>query len=36
LVQARTLWVWIDLQTRRPIRIPPEFIESFAPNIVSE
>lgn len=36
LVQARTLWVWIDLQTRRPIRIPPEFIEAFAPNIVAE
>jgi acyl-CoA thioester hydrolase len=36
LVQARTLWVWIDLQSRRPIRVPPAFIESFTPNIVSE
>jgi len=34
LVQARTLWVWVDLQTRRPIRIPPHFIESFADNVV--
>jgi acyl-CoA thioester hydrolase len=34
LVQAQTLWVWIDLQSRRPIRIPPEVIDSFAPNIV--
>jgi acyl-CoA thioester hydrolase len=34
LVQARTLWVWVDLQTRRPIRIPPHFIESFAANMV--
>jgi acyl-CoA thioester hydrolase len=35
LVQARTLWVWVDLETRRPIRIPPDFIESFAPNMVN-
>src|SRR5262249_17858832 len=33
LVQARTLWVWVDLRTHRPIRIPPDFINSFAPNI---
>ena len=34
LVTARTLWVWIDLASRRPIRIPPHFAESFVSNIV--
>ncbi len=34
LVQARTRWVWIDLQTGRPIRIPENFLNDFAPNIV--
>jgi acyl-CoA thioester hydrolase len=34
LVQARTLWVWVDLATHRPIRIPEHFLESFRPNIV--
>jgi acyl-CoA thioester hydrolase len=34
LVTAHTLWVWIDLATRRPIHIPPHFIESFAANLV--
>lgn len=33
LAQARTLWVWIDLQTRRPIRIPANFLADFAPNM---
>jgi acyl-CoA thioester hydrolase len=34
LVQARTLWVWIDLTTGRPIRIPADYAEAFAPNVV--
>lgn len=33
LAQARTLWVWIDINTRRPIRIPADFLADFAPNI---
>jgi len=35
LAQARTLWVWIDLHTRRPIRIPADFLADFAPNIAT-
>lgn len=34
LAQARTLWVWVDIASRRPIRIPPAFMESFAENLV--
>ncbi len=34
LAQARTRWVWIDLQTGRPIRIPADFISDFAANFV--
>jgi acyl-CoA thioester hydrolase len=34
LAQARTRWVWIDLQTGRPIRIPTDFVNDFAENIV--
>ncbi len=34
LAQARTTWVWIDLQSGRPIRIPTDFLRDFAPNIV--
>lgn len=33
LAQARALWVWVDLATHRPIRIPPEFGAAFASNI---
>ncbi|MCA0456590.1 MAG: acyl-CoA thioesterase [Chloroflexi bacterium] len=33
LAQARTRWVWVDLQTGRPIRIPPDFLSDFATNI---
>jgi acyl-CoA thioester hydrolase len=35
LAQARTRWVWVDLQTRRPIRIPEEFIADFRANLSS-
>jgi acyl-CoA thioester hydrolase len=33
LAQALTDWVMIDLQTERPMRIRPSFIEILAPNI---
>lgn len=33
LIQARTRWVWIDLQSGRPIRIPEDFLHDFAPII---
>ncbi|HEX7976325.1 MAG TPA: thioesterase family protein [Anaerolineales bacterium] len=36
LAQAHCLGVWVDLASGRPIRIPPEFMESFAPNLVAE
>jgi acyl-CoA thioester hydrolase len=34
LAQARTRWVWIDLQTGHPIRIPADFLSDFSANIV--
>jgi acyl-CoA thioester hydrolase len=34
LAQARTRWVWVDLQTGRPIRVPADFMTDFAENIV--
>ncbi|MBA3873035.1 MAG: thioesterase family protein [Anaerolineae bacterium] len=34
LAQARTRWVWIDLQTGHPIRIPADFLRDFAANII--
>ena len=33
LARARTLWVWVDQKTGRPIRIPGAFLADFAPNI---
>jgi acyl-CoA thioester hydrolase len=33
LARVRTRYVWIDLGTRHPIRIPPGFMDDFAPNI---
>jgi acyl-CoA thioester hydrolase len=36
LVQVHSLCAWIDIATGRPIRIPPNFIASFAANISSE
>jgi len=33
LARARTLWVWVDLETGRPIRVPGAFLADFAPNI---
>lgn len=34
LAQAVTRWVWVDLQTGRPIRIPADYMTDFAPNVV--
>ncbi|UCC51464.1 MAG: hypothetical protein JSV68_20510 [Anaerolineaceae bacterium] len=34
LARARALWVWIDLKTSTPIRIPANFIADLADNIV--
>ncbi|MBP8972808.1 MAG: acyl-CoA thioesterase [Anaerolineae bacterium] len=32
IARARVTWVWVDLASGRPIRIPDEFIAAFAPN----
>ncbi|MBI5957721.1 MAG: acyl-CoA thioesterase [Chloroflexi bacterium] len=34
VARAFSQWVWVDLATGRPIRIPPDFIGDFASNIV--
>lgn len=34
LTRAWALWVWVDLETGRPTRIPENFISDFAPNVV--
>ena len=34
LAQVRTLYVWINLDTGQPIRIPARFLADFGPNIV--
>lgn len=36
LARARALWVWIDLKTGLPIRIPSFFLKDVAENIVYE
>jgi acyl-CoA thioester hydrolase len=33
VARAHVTWVWIDLETGRPIRVPADFIADFAPNI---
>lgn len=33
LTRAQARWVWVDLKTGRPMRIPPEFAADFAENI---
>ncbi len=33
LVRAYALWVFIDLATGKPIRIPVKFMEDFRPNV---
>lgn len=34
LTRARALWVWVDVESGRPMRIPEQFAVDFAPNIV--
>jgi acyl-CoA thioester hydrolase len=37
ICRAATLWVLVDLETRRPRRIPPEMIRAFEPlDVISE
>jgi acyl-CoA thioester hydrolase len=33
LARAHVLWVWVELATGRPRRIPPGFLDEFADNI---
>ena len=33
LARAHVLWVFIDLATGRPCRIPTAFLAAFAPNV---
>lgn len=35
LAQAQTRFVWVDLSTGRPIRIPPDFLAAFAAHRAS-
>jgi acyl-CoA thioester hydrolase len=34
VARAYTVWVWVDLETGRPIRVPPEFVSAFEGHIV--
>lgn len=36
LAQATTRWVWVDLKTGRPIRIPADYLVDFAANVASD
>lgn len=36
IVQGKCLWVWVDLEKERPIRIPDHFIRDFADNFLSK
>jgi acyl-CoA thioester hydrolase len=33
LARSYALWVFVDLATGRPIRIPPYFMDAFRPNV---
>jgi acyl-CoA thioester hydrolase len=33
IARAHVLWVWVDLESNRPIRIPTGFIDEFAANL---
>jgi acyl-CoA thioester hydrolase len=33
LARAYALWVFVDLATGKPMRVPGDFIESFRPNV---
>jgi acyl-CoA thioester hydrolase len=34
LARANTVYVWINVESGQPIRVPAHFLEDFAPNIV--
>jgi acyl-CoA thioester hydrolase len=34
LARAHVLWVWVNLDTGRPMRLPADFMDDFADNIV--
>jgi acyl-CoA thioesterase FadM len=34
LARIRTLWVWVNLKTHLPMRVPAQFMAAFADNIV--
>lgn len=34
VMQLVSLYAWVDIATWKPVRIPPQFLEDFAPNIV--
>ena len=33
IVRAQALWVWVDLSSGRPLRIPADFMQAFADNV---
>lgn len=35
VVRAQALWVWVNLQTGRPARIPQPYLDAFADNVFS-
>ncbi len=34
LARAHVMWVWVDLDSGRPVRVPAGFLDDFLPNIV--
>jgi acyl-CoA thioester hydrolase len=36
VARFRSLYIWVDLTSGRPIRIPRDFLASFAPNFATE
>ena len=36
IVRAQAMWVWVDLKSGRPLRIPASFMDAFADNASSE
>jgi acyl-CoA thioester hydrolase len=36
IVRAQALWVWVDLATGRPMRIPAHYLDAFSGNIFND
>jgi acyl-CoA thioester hydrolase len=36
IVRAQALWVWVDLATGRPMRIPAHYLDAFADNLFAD